>query len=180
MVAGGVPGEEILRDIEAVGGMDGPGSLVARQGQKLHHLLVEAAVGIGKHLQGPARELLQPTAVLDDLVHSKGGAHGFQRGMVQAVARDFMAPVDLGHFFLRNFGAVQRSLHAGPGAACSAAQGTVIQVEGAFQAVLPEQLGKTPVLNHAVVIAQGKGSGLSSGKYQGIKSVVHGPHSFVG
>ena len=107
MMAGGIPDEEVLRNVEAMGRMDGSGPLVSGQTQQLHHLLIIAAIGIGKHFQRTARERLQPALVLNQIVHGKRRADGIQEGVVQPVAPDFMGMVDRLHLLLVDFGHVQ-------------------------------------------------------------------------
>ena len=178
MVAGGIPQQEILRQVKAVGGVHRSGPLISGQGEQLHHLVVVQAEGIGEHFQGPPGKGFQAALVLDDLIHGKGSADGIQGGMVEPMAADFVTLINLSHFLRGNFGNID-VLSSGRPSDLLMPQHPGAQVEGAFQAILPEQLRQAAILHHAVVIAQCKSLALSAGEEQGIKSFAHRIKSFL-
>ena len=48
-----------------------------------------------------------------------------------------------------------------------------VQVEGGLSPILAKQLGETPILDHAVVVAEGERLGLSAGELQGVEPSAH-------
>ena len=165
VVAGGVPGEEIPRQVKSMGGSDRAG--IADPGGPEHgeHPIVVQAEGIGVSPDGIRHQRLQRRAVLQDLPQRRGAAAG-KRRVPDPVSRHLVVLVERGDFP----GGDRRDVHvdAVQHHALLPAQQAGVQVEGTADAVPVHHLHQAAVLQHAVVIAQRQRSPLPSGKQHGM------------
>ncbi len=68
--------------MEAIGGADGPGPLIAAKPQGLYGVLAPLAEGVGEHPEGAAHIGFQPPLVLRDLVYAQGPADGVEAAVI--------------------------------------------------------------------------------------------------
>ena len=150
VMAGGVPGEEILRKVEFFGGYRRAGVHDAQRLQPFAHLRDVGAVGIGHSAHGRAGDLFQRHAVQHGFSHEHVGRYLLHEGMGIAVAGDLHSPVYFPYLVGRQPGDMA-ALRPGP----SVHQASV-QVEGAPDAMVFHDPDQPDIRGYPIVITQRK------------------------
>ena len=165
VVAGGGHTEPVGGDGEVARGHGGAGVGDVVVAEDLHGHVAEGAHGVGAPTNQAVEELLQRLAVLGHLVIGDGAGNTVQEGVGVAVDGDLVVTAQLAAVALQGLLVAHAAVDGplGPGV-LGGLQGLAVEVEGALETVLVEDLHEADILLHAVVVGEGEGLALGIGE----------------